>query len=77
MSPASATAFLAAQLAAGAAVLAQLNPSSVVVGVAALPLVALYPLAKRVTDWPQVRERGGRRRWKEKIDKERKVCFFE
>ena len=63
--PAEAVAFLAAQLAAGAAVLSQLNPASVVVGVAALPLVALYPLAKRVTDWPQVRSRRGKRRQRE------------
>jgi hypothetical protein len=65
VSPAEAAAFLAAQLAAGAAVLSQLNPASVVVGVAALPLVALYPLAKRVTDWPQVRSRRGKRRQRE------------
>ena len=49
-----ATAFLGAQLALGAGVLYQLPPDAHVVGAASLPLVALYPLAKRVTDWPQL-----------------------
>ncbi len=46
--------FLAVLLAAGLAVLLQLNGLSQVVGAASLLLVALYPLAKRVTWWPQL-----------------------
>src|ERR1700675_2075309 len=45
--------FLAALLLAGLAVLLQLNRLSQVLGVASLLLVGLYPLAKRVTWWPQ------------------------
>jgi 4-hydroxybenzoate polyprenyltransferase len=46
--------FLAALLLAGLAVLLQLNQLSQVLGVASLLLVAVYPLAKRVTWWPQL-----------------------
>lgn len=46
-----AAAFATAQLLAGLGVLLQLNPYSIVLGAASLPLVAGYPLAKRVTDW--------------------------
>ena len=46
--------FLAALLVGGLAVLAQLNVLCWVLGVSSLVLVALYPLAKRVTWWPQV-----------------------
>jgi 4-hydroxybenzoate polyprenyltransferase len=46
--------FLAALLLAGLAVLLQLNRLSQVLGVASLLLVGLYPLAKRVTWWPQL-----------------------
>ncbi len=46
--------FLAALLAAGLAILLQLNFLSQALGVASLGLVALYPLAKRVTWWPQL-----------------------
>lgn len=46
-------AFLAAQLAAGLAVLTQLNTFSIALGAASLLPVALYPAAKRVTAWPQ------------------------
>jgi 4-hydroxybenzoate polyprenyltransferase len=45
--------FLAALLAIGLAVLLQLNVFAQALGVASLALVALYPLAKRVTWWPQ------------------------
>jgi len=38
----------------GLAVLVQLPVISWGVGIAALPLVVLYPLAKRFTDWPQL-----------------------
>jgi 4-hydroxybenzoate polyprenyltransferase len=46
--------FLAMLLLAGLAVLLQLNRLSQALGVASLLLVALYPLAKRVTWWPQL-----------------------
>ena len=46
--------FLAVLLAAGLAVLLQLNGPAEALGVASLLLVALYPLAKRVTWWPQL-----------------------
>ena len=52
-------ALLAAQLAAGLGILLQFDSSSVALGAAALPLVALYPLAKRVTDWVSERWLGG------------------
>ncbi len=45
---------LAALLAAGLAVLLQLPPLCWVLGLGSLLLVALYPLAKRVTWWPQL-----------------------
>jgi 4-hydroxybenzoate polyprenyltransferase len=46
--------FLAVLLLAGLAVLLQLNRLAQALGVASLSLVALYPLAKRVTWWPQL-----------------------
>jgi 4-hydroxybenzoate polyprenyltransferase len=46
--------FLGVLLLAGLAVLVQLNPLSWILGTSSLVLVALYPLAKRVTWWPQV-----------------------
>jgi len=49
-----ALAFLALLLAVGLAILLQLNGLAQVMGVASLVLVALYPLAKRVTWWPQL-----------------------
>ena len=49
-----ALAFLVVLLLAGLAVLLQLNRLSQGLGVASLLLVALYPLAKRVTWWPQL-----------------------
>ena len=45
--------FLACLSSLGLLVLIQLPVISWAVGVAALPLVVLYPLAKRFTDWPQ------------------------
>ncbi|MGH6870303.1 MAG: 4-hydroxybenzoate octaprenyltransferase [Rhizomicrobium sp.] len=45
--------FLAAQCAAGLAVLLQLNRFSIVLGAASLLLVAAYPFMKRITWWPQ------------------------
>src|SRR5208337_819094 len=46
--------FLAALLMAGLAILLQLNVLSWGLGTASLVLVVLYPLAKRVTWWPQL-----------------------
>jgi 4-hydroxybenzoate polyprenyltransferase len=46
--------FLAVLLAVGLAILVQLNGLAQGLGVASLGLVALYPLAKRVTWWPQL-----------------------
>jgi 4-hydroxybenzoate polyprenyltransferase len=48
-----AAAFLALLLLAGLMILLQLNPLAQALGVLSLLLVALYPLAKRVTWWPQ------------------------
>lgn len=45
--------FLALVLAAALLILLQLNRAAQWLGVASLLPVALYPLAKRVTDWPQ------------------------
>ena len=46
--------FLGVLLALGLAILVQLNGLAQALGVASLALVALYPLAKRVTWWPQL-----------------------
>ena len=51
---AEAAAFLAVLLLVGAAVLLALPPLCWALGAASLVLVALYPLAKRVTWWPQL-----------------------
>ena len=48
-----AMAFLAALLALALLILLQLSPLAQALGVASLLLVAIYPLAKRVTWWPQ------------------------
>jgi 4-hydroxybenzoate polyprenyltransferase len=52
--PIQALVFLAILLAIGLAVLAQLNRAAIILGVVSLVPVALYPLAKRVTWWPQI-----------------------
>jgi 4-hydroxybenzoate polyprenyltransferase len=54
LQPLQALLFLGALLLVGLAVLLQLNPLSQALGVASLLLVGLYPLAKRVTWWPQL-----------------------
>ncbi len=46
--------FLAVLLLIGLSVLLQLDPLAQMLGVGSLLLVALYPLAKRVTWWPQL-----------------------
>jgi 4-hydroxybenzoate polyprenyltransferase len=52
--PVDALVFLALLCAIGLVVLLQLNNAARLLGVASLALVALYPLAKRVTWWPQI-----------------------
>jgi 4-hydroxybenzoate polyprenyltransferase len=52
--PRQALLFLAALLLVGLAILLQLNALAQALGAASLLLVALYPLAKRVTWWPQL-----------------------
>ena len=52
--PRQALAFLAALLAVGLAILLQLNGLARALGAGSLLLVGLYPLAKRVTWWPQL-----------------------
>jgi len=52
--PRQALAFLTALLLLALCVLLQLNPLAQALGAASLLLVALYPLAKRVTWWPQL-----------------------
>ncbi|WP_173931033.1 4-hydroxybenzoate octaprenyltransferase [Chelativorans sp. Marseille-P2723] len=45
--------FLIAQALVGLAVLLQFNLFAILTGLAALAIVAIYPFAKRFTDWPQ------------------------
>ncbi len=54
LQPRHALAFLVALLLIGLAILLQLNALAQTLGVASLLLVALYPLAKRITWWPQL-----------------------
>ncbi len=49
-----AMAFLVAQSLVGLAVLLSFPPFAIVVGAASLLVVAVYPLMKRFTDWPQL-----------------------
>jgi 4-hydroxybenzoate polyprenyltransferase len=53
VSVARAWAFLGAQLLVGAVILFALDPAAILVGLASLPLIALYPWMKRITWWPQ------------------------
>ena len=48
-----ALAFLALQLLVGVLVLLAFNGSAVVLALASLPLIVIYPLMKRITWWPQ------------------------
>jgi 4-hydroxybenzoate polyprenyltransferase len=50
----SAMVFLLLQALLGLMVLLQFNPFTVVVGLASLAVVAIYPFMKRVTYWPQI-----------------------
>lgn len=54
VSPREALVFLALQALVGAGVLLQFNTFTILLGLASLIIVAIYPFAKRVTDWPQV-----------------------
>ena len=54
VTPSQALAWLLAQALIGAAVLVSFNLIAIVVGLASLLVVAIYPLMKRVTSWPQV-----------------------
>jgi len=45
--------FMALQALAGLLVLVQFNGFAIVLGIASLAVVAVYPFAKRFTDWPQ------------------------
>ena len=53
VTPFQALLFLAALCAIGLAVLLQLNGTAILLGVCSLLPILLYPLAKRVTNWPQ------------------------
>ena len=53
LKPLNAWLFLAVLLSLGLIVLLQLNRTAIALGVAALPLVGLYPFMKRITWWPQ------------------------
>ncbi len=54
VSPKQALAFLVAQALVGLLVLVQFrNGWTILLGIASLAVVAVYPFAKRVTDWPQ------------------------
>jgi len=48
-----ATAFLVVQAFVGLLVLVQFNLFSILLGIASLGVVVIYPFAKRFTDWPQ------------------------
>jgi 4-hydroxybenzoate polyprenyltransferase len=49
-----ATIFLILQLAAGLAILLQFNTRTILAGLLILPVIAVYPLMKRVTYYPQI-----------------------
>jgi 4-hydroxybenzoate polyprenyltransferase len=48
-----AAAFMVAQSFVGLAVLLQFNPFTIALGMGSLAVVAVYPLMKRITSWPQ------------------------
>lgn len=53
VTPKQATIFLCILLCAGLIILLQLNRTTIILGVLSLPLVAIYPLMKRITHYPQ------------------------
>src|SRR5690606_11782855 len=46
--------FMVAQALVGLRVLIQFNPFTILIGIASLVLVAIYPFMKRITWWPQL-----------------------
>jgi 4-hydroxybenzoate polyprenyltransferase len=54
VSPRAALIFLVAQALLGLLVLVQFNRFAIMVGIASLAVVAIYPFMKRVTYWPQI-----------------------
>src|SRR5690606_26636848 len=54
VSPLQAVLFLAVQALAGLVVLLQFNRFTIMLGLASLLVVAVYPFMKRVTNWPQL-----------------------
>jgi 4-hydroxybenzoate polyprenyltransferase len=54
VSPRAALVFLVAQALVGLLVLVQFNRFAIMVGIASLAVVAIYPFMKRVTYWPQI-----------------------
>ncbi|MDB5367613.1 MAG: ubiA [Rhodospirillales bacterium] len=54
VTPRQAVIWLAAQTVVGVAVLLQFQPRAIALGAASLLVVAIYPLMKRVMDWPQL-----------------------
>ena len=53
VAPRKALAFAVLQALVGALVLLQFNRYAIVLGIASLAVVAIYPFMKRITDWPQ------------------------
>jgi 4-hydroxybenzoate polyprenyltransferase len=53
VTPAQALVFLILQALVGALVLVQFNRFTILLGLISLLVIAVYPFAKRVTDWPQ------------------------
>jgi len=54
ITPTQAIVFLGGQLSMGLAVLTQLDTYSILLGASSLVVVAIYPLMKRITYWPQL-----------------------
>ena len=54
VSPEAAMLFMLAQAFVGLAVVLQFNAFTILIAFGSLAIVAFYPLAKRVTDWPQI-----------------------
>jgi 4-hydroxybenzoate polyprenyltransferase len=54
VSVAQAAAFMVLQALIGLAVLLQFNPFTILLGIASLAIVAVYPFMKRFTYWPQI-----------------------
>ncbi|MEH6725221.1 MAG: 4-hydroxybenzoate octaprenyltransferase, partial [Hyphomicrobiales bacterium] len=46
--------FLVAQALVGLLVLVQFNQFAILLGLASLPIIAIYPFMKRITNWPQI-----------------------